>query len=358
MIPNKDTEALIKLASVKGIGGVRLKKLISRFKPISKAFSAHKDELYGIIGKELISSIREANKKNTEPELAVLKNLGAKVVTFEEDSYPANLKILPDAPPFLYMMGEITPQDELSIAIIGTRHASPYGKFIAEKFASEFALSGITIVSGLARGIDTRAHEGALKAGGRTIAVLGSGIDVVYPPENRPLLQEICSHGACISEFPIGTQPCRGNFPTRNRLMSGLSKAVVVIEALMRSGTFSTVEWALEQGKEVFAVPGNITSETSKGVNRLIADGAQIATSPQQIMEYLGIKPIAVEQKDLKLSEEESKVWAFLSYEPIQVDKLAETLKLPVPKILGTLLNLELRGIVKQLPGRNFVKNI
>ncbi|MBI4723169.1 MAG: DNA-protecting protein DprA, partial [Candidatus Stahlbacteria bacterium] len=211
---------------------------------------------------------------------------------------------------------------------------------------------------GMARGIDSCGHQGALKSDGRTIAVLGCGIDIVYPPENRELMHRICEHGACISEFPLGMQPFKGNFPARNRLISGLSLAIIVAEASEHSGIFSTVEWALEQNREVFAVPGNITSETSKGVNRLIKDGAQITTSAQEVMEYMGIKPITIEQKEPKLSEEENKIWKHLSHEPIQVDKLAETLNLPVQKILSSLLNLELHGIVKQIPGRNFVKHV
>ncbi len=358
MITEEEIESIIKLSSIKGIGEVTLKKLILRFNPISKTFDTPTNELSEIVGKKLVSAIRNVKKKTVEPELAVLKKLEAKLIIFKDSSYPENLKNLPDVPPFLYIRGEILPQDTLSIAIIGARQASPYGRFIAEKFASEFARSGITVVSGLARGIDSCAHRGALKTEGRTIAVLGSGIDVVYPPENKDLFEEICTHGACISEFPPGTQPLRGNFPTRNRLMSGLSKAVVAIEATTKSGVFSTVEWALEQDKQVFAVPGNITSETSKGVNRLIADGAQIATSPQDVMEYLGIEPTATKERELKLSEEESKIWGLLSHESMQADALAERLGLKIPKILGTLLNLELKGIVKQLPGRNFVRNI
>ena len=351
-------ETLIKLSNIKGIGEAKLKKLILQFNPISKVFDAPPHELSEIVGEKLISVIRNAKKKNVEPELAVLKKLGVQLINFKDSSYPENLKKLPDISPLIYVKGEILPQDVLSIAIIGARRASQYGRLIAEKFACEFAKFGITVVSGLARGIDSCAHHEALRAGGRTIAVLGSGIDVIYPPENGDLFEEICTNGACISEFPLGTQPWKGNFPTRNRLISGLSKAIVVIEATSKSGVFSTVEWALEQNKEVFAVPGNITSETSKGVNRLISEGAQIATSPQDIMEYLGIETVNTKERNLELSKEENKIWELLSYESIHADALAERLELKVPQILNTLLNLELKGIVKQLPGRNFVRGI
>ena len=353
-----EIEVLLKLSSIKGIGEAKLKRLISRFTPISKVFDADRYELSNLVGGDFVPSIKVARKKNVEPELAVLKKLGVNLVTFEKPSYPANLKPLSNIPPFLYVRGEILPSDQEAIAIIGSRRASPYGKFVAEKFAHDFALRGLTIVSGLARGIDTCAHEGALKAGGRTIAVLGCGIDIVYPRENSTLMQSIISHGACISEFPLGTQPLAGNFPARNRLISGLSRAVVVIEATTQSGVFSTVGWALEQGKEVFAVPGNITSETSKGVNRLIMDGAQPATSPQDVLEYLGIKPITEEEGKLKLSDDERRMFNLLNYEPKGLDNLSETLNFSIPKVLNILLDLELRGIVKQLPGRNFVRNI
>jgi DNA processing protein len=357
-VPRNETASLIKLSGIKGIGEARLRTLISNIKPISRIFSVSQQELSALIEENLVAAIRQARKRDVEPELRVLEELKGQLVTPEDNSYPENFKELTDFPPLLYIKGDLIPQDSLAIAVVGTRRATPYGKRIAEKFAHEFALSNITVVSGLARGIDTCAHESALRAGGRTIAALGCGIDVVYPPENRDLMGTICENGACISEFPLGTQPWRGNFPARNRLISGLSKAVVVIEATARSGTFSTVEWALNQGREVFAVPGNITSETSEGVNRLIAEGAHIATSPQDVMEYLGIKPLGIEREKIELSQEEDKVWECLSYEPVHADRLAEILELPVSKALGILLNMELRGIVRQLPGRNFVRNV
>ncbi|MCK4351957.1 DNA-processing protein DprA [candidate division WOR-3 bacterium] len=353
-----EVETLIKLSNIKGLTERKLKRLIPRFKPISRVFNASQNELSGLIGRDFVLAVRKSKTKNVEAEISLLKELKIDLITFKDSSWPLNLKSLPDSPPFLFIRGKIIPEDQQAIAIIGSRRATPYGRFIAEKFAYELASSGITIISGLARGIDSCAHKGALRAGGRTIAVLGCGIDVVYPPENRLLMQEIISHGACISEFPIGDSPWAGNFPARNRLISGLSKAIVVIEAATRSGVFSTVEWALGQNKEVFAVPGNITSEASKGTNRLIMDGAQPVTSPQDILEYMGIKSKAKEAGKLNLSEEESKVFNLLNYEPKQVDNLAEALKIKVSKILGILLNLELRGVAKQLPGRNFVKNI
>jgi DNA processing protein len=354
----EELSSFLKLSKIKGLGEARMKKLILNFEPLCAVFDAKKEILSSLIGEKFGSLIKKMYKINVEPEIALLKKVGAKVLSIKDPYYPTNLKHLPDAPPFLYIKGEITDQDSLSIGIIGARRASYYGRMISEKFAYEFASSSITVVSGLARGVDTYAHRGSLRAGGRTIAVLGCGIDIVYPPENRELMDKICNYGACISEFPLGTQPWRGNFPTRNRLISGLSKAIVVIEASSWSGVFSTVKWALEQGREVFAVPGNITSETSRGVNQLIKDGAQIATSSQDIIEYLGIKPPSKEKKEIKLSEEEEKVWNYLSYEPIHADKLSELLSLPIAKVLEILLNLELQGIVRQLPGRSFVKNI
>lgn len=357
MLPEKEIATLLKLSTIKNIGETTLKNLISQFPPLSKIFDVSTAELSKLWDKEFINTIREVEKQNIEPKLAILKKLGINIVTFEDTDYPENLKILSDVPPVLYICGKILPDDDLSIAIIGARRSTNYGKSIAERFAAEFATSGVTIVSGLARGIDTYAHKGALDVSGRTIAVLGSGIDVIYPPENHELYKEICDNGAVISEFPLGTQPWAGNFPARNRLISGLSKAIVVVEASLKSGVFSTVEWALNQGKTVFAVPGNITSETSKGTNQLIKDGAIPATSANDVLEYLGIKSISTEKK-ITLSDEDNALFNLLSYDPIHIDKLAELFKAPVPKVLSILLNLELQGVVKQLSGRNFVKNI
>lgn len=262
-------------------------------------------------------------------------------------------------PPVLFIRGAINPEDEAALAIIGTRGATIYGKKIAEDFAAEFAKAGITIVSGMARGIDTAAHYGALKNNGRTIAVLGCGLDICYPPENKKVMHEIIQNGAVISEFHIGTPPRAQNFPKRNRIIAGLAKAVVAIEAKEKSGVMNTVQWALEQNKDVYAIPGNIYAQTSAGTNRLIKDGAIPVTSANDVLESLGIQYTKKEReiKEVLLNEEEQIIWTELSFEPIYLDSLAEKLNISTGSILNTLLNLELKGLVKQLPGMMFVKN-
>ena len=348
----------IKLSLAKDVGEARLRYLIKRSGSPTDVFKTPARDLSEIVGDSIARNIKEAEKINVEPHLRVMEKLDVKLVTFNDPQYPENLKDIADLPPMLYVRGELLESDAQSIAIIGSRRATTYGKFIAEQFAYELAEQGLTIVSGMARGIDSAAHRGALKAGGRTIAVFGCGIDRIYPPENRGLMHEIIQHGAVISEFPLFTKPLAGNFPARNRLISGLSKAVLVVEARSRSGVFSTVEWALDQGREVFAVPGNITSEASKGANRLILDGAKPVMSSRDILDFLGIEAKCKRKEEIKLQGDEAKVFDNLTYEPQHIDKLQEVLGIPVARLSGILLSLELKGIVKQLPGRHFVKNV
>lgn len=356
MLSAKEITTLLKLSTIKNLKETTLKSLISEFKPLNKVFNSS-EQLNKLVEKEFFKKLQEAKKHNIDAELERLKKENVEIITFEDENYPDNLKDLPDISPVLYIKGKIISNDSLSVAIVGSRRSTYYGKSIAEQFAADFASLGVTVVSGLARGIDTCAHKGTIDAAGRTIAVLGSGIDRIYPPENKELFYKISENGAVVSEFPLGTQPWAGNFPARNRLISGLSKAIVVIEASLKSGIFSTVEWALNQGKTIFAVPGNINSETSKGTNQLIKDGAIPATSSKDVLEYLGIETVS-QQKEIKLSEEEDKVFNTLDYEPIHIDKLSEILSSPVSEVLSILLNLELQGVVKQLPGRNFIKNV
>ena len=247
----------------------------------------------------------------------------------------------------------------MAIGVVGTRGATVYGKHIAESFSKTFAEAGVTVVSGMARGVDTAAHRGVLNAGGRTIAVLGCGVDRCYPPENKSLMEEITLNGAVISEFFIGTPPRPQNFPKRNRIISALSKAIVAIEAKERSGVMNTVSWAAQQNKDVYAIPGNIYSRTSTGTNRLIKEGAIPVTSAEEILELMGI----THQKDdhrqpkVALTESEQTVWDHLTCEPVYLDVLSEKMDQPTGSILNILLGLEIKGLVRQLPGMLFVKN-
>jgi DNA processing protein len=284
-----------------------------------------------------------------------------KTLSLKDKEYPQNLRYIYDPPQTIYVKGSLLLEDNLAIAIVGSRQASYYGLKNAESLAFELAAKGITIVSGLARGIDSAAHQGALKAKGRTIAVLGSGLNKIYPPENKKLAEEIAQNGAVLSEFPLDTPPLKENFPRRNRIISGLSLGVVVVEAAQKSGALITASCALEQGREVFALPGKIDSFTSQGTNDLIKQGAKLIQSSQDIVDEL--EPLRLlsgmpkeTQKIPDLPEEESKVYQLLSSEPMHIDELLEKSALSQGKLLTALMKLEYKKLIKELPGKRFVK--
>ncbi|KPJ74236.1 hypothetical protein AMJ52_01300 [candidate division TA06 bacterium DG_78] len=347
------------LLSIRKLTESKLYLLLEKFRTPTSIRQASREALVPIVGQELAQkiSLLETDDRVSK-QFALLQKLNISVLPYYSHDYPQWLKCINHFPPVLFVRGTLIPEDEISIAIIGTRGATVYGKSIAENFAGEFAQAGVTVVSGMARGIDTAAHRGVFQKNGRTIAVLGSGIDICYPPENKQLMETITQHGAIITEFTVGTPPLAQNFPKRNRIISGLARAIVAIEAKEKSGVMNTVRWALEQNKDVFAIPGNIYAKTSHGTNRLIKEGAIPVTSAGEILELLGIQRTRVEReaRDLVLNDEEQAIWNHLSYEPTYVDTLAEKLSQPTGPILNALLNLELRGLVKQLPGMMFVK--
>ena len=354
-----ETFELLHLLSISTLKLRDLHELIEKYGSCRNIIHASVEDLHGITGEENAAAIKAFNisdplikKKQKLEEMAI------DIVPYYTREYPKWLTLVDRFPAVLFVRGDILPEDELSIALIGTRGASAYGKEIASKFAAEFALAGVTVVSGMARGIDTEAHRGALHNKGRTIAVLGCGVDVCYPPENKGLMNEIIASGAVISEFDIGTPPLAHNFPRRNRIVSGLAKAVVAIEAKEKSGVMNTVRWALDQNKEVFAVPGNIFAKTSYGTNRLIKDGATPVTSPDEVLEFLCLNKEGrgSTTQNIILDETERMVWDVLSCEPIVLDALAEKLDQPTSSILNVLLKLEIKGHVRQLPGMSFVK--
>jgi DNA processing protein len=354
-----ETFELLHLLSISTLKLNNWHELIEKFGSCKKIISASRKELHGIVGEKTAAEI----KAFTISETLIVKKrklaeMAAEILPYYAQTYPKWLTLIDRFPPILFMRGSIIPEDETAIAMIGTRGATVYGKEIARKFAAEFALAGVTVVSGMARGIDTEAHRGALDNKGRTIAVLGCGVDTCYPPENKKLMAEIIASGAVISEFDIRTPPLAHNFPRRNRIVSGLAKAVVAIEAKEKSGVMNTVTWALEQNKEVFAVPGNIFAKTSYGTNRLIKDGATPVTSPDEVLEFLGLKKNERKKaaQNIILDEAERTVWDALSSKPIFLDTLAEKLGQPTSSILSVLLKLEINGHVKQLPGMSFVK--
>ena len=283
-------------------------------------------------------------------------------IDIESEEYPEALRNIYGPPRELFINGKILPQDRNAIAIVGTRWATHYGLEQCRKLAFDLAIRGVTIVSGMARGIDTAAHKGALKAGGRTIAVLGSGHNNIYPPENKKLYEEIANAGAVVSEFPPDTSPHRLNFPRRNRIISGLSRGVAVIEAAKRSGALITANFALEQGREVFAMPGNISSQKSSGTNALIKEGAKLVEDASDIIgELKYVMPLIKETTEIAgrnaiLSPGEKTVFGILDETPKSMDEISNAINLPTEKASEILLKLELKRLIRALPGENFVR--
>lgn len=288
-----DTERLLILNMVENLGSVKTQALLKHFGSLEKVFQTKENDLKEVrgigekIALEIIQSIRRIDLKE---ELNLIKRYNIKIISFLDKGYSRNLRNIYDPPMVLYVLGDLLPQDDTAIAIVGSRLASFYGMQQAERLAFELASRGVTVTSGLARGIDSSAHRGALKAGGRTLAVLGSGIFNIYPKEHRGLAEEISENGAVISEFPMMTMPEKWNFPKRNRIISGLSLGVVVVEAAQRSGALITSDIAMEEGREVFAVPGKVDSITSRGTNRLIKQGAKLVETANDILEELDLQ--------------------------------------------------------------------
>jgi DNA processing protein len=358
-----DLYSWIALRLVFGVGNVNYKNLIHNFGCPENVFQATPHELANIDGvsAKAIASIKQHEPaKEVEAELERITKHRITVVTLTDPAYPANLKTIYDPPPFLYIRGSIIQQDTAAIAIVGSRVASDYGSTATERISRELAHSGITIVSGLARGIDSIAHYGALSAKGRTIAVLGSGIDVIYPPENRKLYKAIAERGAVLSEFPMGTKPIAYNFPARNRIISGLSLGVLVVEASLNSGSLITARLALEQGREVFAVPGNVHSYKSKGTHKLLKEGAKLVENAQDILEEIRVKapiPVSAEhaiENTLEMSTDCREVFQVLTEDPRHIDEIIIKTGFTSSQISTLLLELELQGLVKQLPGKLF----
>lgn len=356
------------LLSVDGIGPGKVKALLAKFRSLENIFSAHTAELIQVSGiqKNLAMRIREAkNNKGkfsdlVKAELEKAAQMGVKIISIWDEEYPALLKKIYDPPFLLYIKGNFSNTDNYSISIVGTRQPTNYGKVQAEKIASDLVAQNITIVSGLARGIDTIAHSSALKSGGRTIAVIGSGIDVIYPPENKKLFQQISGNGVVISEFGFGTKPDAMNFPRRNRIISGLSLGSIVIETGIPGGALQTAAFALDQNREVFAVPGNLGVRQSEGTNSLIQKGeAKLVKNAEDVLVELELKLKPVVGKNIpkpkvELNLFEEKVLDSLKEDPLQIDKISSRTNLSTSDCLVHLLSLEFKGLVKQLPGKVF----
>jgi DNA processing protein len=358
-------ESLLVLNAIPGLSGEALRKLIAAFGSANQVLEQKENDLLDLgLNPTLVTNIVHFPKDRfLEAEYNYLRNLGAEIMTLEDDDYPSLLKEIKHAPFVLYLKGNRQLLNSTSIALVGARKATTYGLKIAEEFGSCFAQAQITVVSGLAYGIDTASHRGALKAKGATIAVLGCGLNHVYPKENTGLFNEIAKDGLLVSEFPLNTPPLTYNFPRRNRIVSGLSLATIVVEAKERSGALITADFALEQSREVFAVPGDIDNESSKGTNRLIKEGAKIALSVHEVIEELGFEiqnQIQQENKtssaQIHLSEDEYKIYELLNHEPQHIDIISSHSKADVGALMGQMLNLEIKGAIKQLPGQYYVR--
>lgn len=313
--------------------------------------------LSDLFGDAALQIFQERRKASPQKELEKANQQGAKIVTLEEPEYPQPLREIPDPPPVLYLLGEWREEDKLAVALVGTRRSTSYGRLVAKKLAQELAERRVTVVSGLAPGIDTAAHEGALLAG-RTIAVLGTGLGCPYPTGSTPLMRKITERGAVISEFPWDMEGTQWTFPRRNRLIAGLSLLVVVVEAPERSGALITVDCALAQGKEVLAVPGPITSEASAGTNRLLKEGAKPVTAVDDILEELGMPslPTSSRTRTPEFSPQAAQVYELLSLEPLSLEEIVARTGLSHPQAAQILVELVLAGVVEELPGRRYVR--
>ncbi|MCB0282131.1 MAG: DNA-protecting protein DprA [Calditrichae bacterium] len=355
-------KALLSLYSVPGIGPVRMRKLISYFGTPQKVLEAgvrRLSEIEGIDNKTAERIKSGINEDFVYNQLHLLKEHNAQVLTFWDESYPDRLKKIYDPPAFLFVKGDISLLNNKAFAIVGTRVPSSYGKAITEQFARELILGhNLTIISGFARGVDTVAHTTALKNNGKTIAVLGNGLDVIYPPENKKIYDDFLKNGLFISEYPFNTKPDAGNFPKRNRIISGLSMGVLITEAGMQSGALLTAMYGLDQNREIFAVPGPITSGKSSGSNNLLKQGAKLVQSIDDIVSELSgqlqASPSVNQKPDLK--GKEKIIYELLDGEALHIDQLAIKAGLSTSEILTTLLTMELKGVVRQMAGKMFTR--
>jgi DNA processing protein len=344
---------------VRGIGSVRFNQIRSYFSDLSIAWHAPAEAFRqaGLPERALNNLLSIRHEVDLDQLYDSILEKQITILTLMDEEYPQLLKEIDQPPPVLYVKGSLTPADDFSIAMVGTRRVTAYGQQITRDASIYLAGHGLTIVSGLARGVDALAHQHALQAGGRTIAVLGSGVDIIYPPENRKLAKAIIENGAVISDYPLGTQPEGINFPPRNRIISGLSLATIVVEAGERSGALITADFAAEQGRDVFAVPGNVLSPMSRGTNHLIQKGAYAMVSPQDVLDVLDLEHVdeyKTARQTLPADTTEAKILQVMDYEPIHVDEICNDVNLPVEKVSAALTMMELKGLVQHVGGMRY----
>jgi DNA processing protein len=365
--PQEDLIHTLRLSLIPGVGPRTRQALLERFGSAQAVLTATPDQLRGVpgVGPKLTAKILAGSQTDAEEEIALCQARGIQILTEVDEQYPRMLREIPDPPGVLFVKGSLEPRDGLAVAIVGTRHATQYGLQQAERLAGSLARAGLTIVSGLARGVDAAAHRGALAAGGRTLAVLASGVLNVYPPEHAQLAEEVAACGALLSEAPARAAPLGGAFPQRNRIISGLALGALIVEAGDRSGALITARHAMEQGREVFAVPGRVDGRTARGCHRLIRDGAKLVETADDVLEELGPLVEATPRDDgqmvrhpaeLTLNEMEQKVLAAVGTESTSVDSIVAETGLGVPRVLSTISVLEMRRLVRRLSGTSVAR--
>ena len=353
---------------VPAIGAIRFRLLQEAFGSVEEAWRASPEALTAAgLSQRVAASVAQLRPRlDPDAEMARLDTHGVRPITWDDPDYPPLLKEIYDPPPVLFLKGRLLPEDQRAVAVVGTRRATAYGREACVALVGDLARSGVTIVSGLARGIDGIAHRTALEAGGRTIAVMGSGLDIVYPAEHRALAQQVAEGGALVGEYPLGTRPVAQNFPRRNRILSGLSLGVLAVEAPEKSGVMLTVSSALEQGREVFGVPGSIFSPASQGVNRLVQQGAKLVLSYTDVLEELNLSALGHGESyqpempglatEVALDEGQTSLLAFLGHEPVHIDEVCRGAALPIARVSSDLAILELQGLVKQVGAMHYVR--
>lgn len=360
---NFPIEDLLRLYNAPNVGPTTFIALVEEFGSPDEVFGKSSGELSkfkGITTERAVAILSADSKEFISNQLESVEWSGCRLVSYWSDDYPNRLKTIYDPPPFYFIKGEITEDDAYSLAVVGTRGVTEYGKVMTEKIVTELAREGLTIISGLAAGVDSLAHKAALNIGGRSIGVLGSGLDRIYPQENVGLSSKLIEKGALISEFPMGTAPDRGNFPQRNRIISGLSLGTLVIEGDVKSGALITAFYAVDQNREVFALPGRADSKASRGPHRLIRNGAKLVTEAEDILSELeAITDVARKPRqtklDFDLTSDEQAIMTLLNTEPMHIDDIAEKCDATTSLTLATLLGLELRSLIRQLPGKMFI---
>lgn len=360
MADNETTRYYLGFNLVPGIGPARMARLVEHCGSLAAAWHASLTDLAaaGLDARSSTALVETRQRINLDAELERVERAGVRLLTFTDPDYPPLLAQIPAAPPLLYLRGSLAPSDNWTVAVVGTRQPSSYGREATRRIVTDLVSSGVTVVSGLALGIDGIAHSAALDAGGRTIAVLGSGVDQIYPERHRNLAERIMKQGALISDYPLGSLPAPANFPPRNRIISGLSLATLVVEAGRKSGALITTEFALEQGRDVFAVPGTIFARTSEGTNQLIRNGAGLTTSGADLLEALNLGEMSAKHEariELPDDPAEAALLEVISYEPQHIDHLGRSAGMSAQLVASTLAMLELKGYIRQAGMQEYV---